>query len=127
MPPTPSKETSELLIHELLHSVQESLRIAEENSQGKHSFSVSELEVTASFNFALKEDEVLTPSQRKGGSSSGWLSLFHRNPPSVQQGPENDDEQVAGKVTVRMVFRPGAHRLELVDSGSLTPTEGRGL
>ncbi|WNG17564.1 hypothetical protein [Cystobacter fuscus] len=117
--PNPTPDHAQVLIHDLILAVQSSLDIAEETARKHYSFSVVELEVSASFDFEMTEQDSDVPEDKP--QPKRWFSLFGGG------GAKKDlttarmhdvNEKDSSKLTVRMLFRPGGKHLAQETSSS---------
>ncbi len=95
-------DNQQLLIHELIDSVQQSIDIADRTSREKYNFALSEMEVKMTLQFEIKQDVTKITSKKRT-----WLSLFSRSnhPTKNMTRGDSDDDQAA--MTLRMLFKPG--------------------
>lgn len=112
------EDNAQVLIHDVLHGIQSSLQLAEDTAQEHYDFSISELEVTASFDFEMQDSDSVQP--RTGPKPKRWLALFSRRPTrSTEQETRDSDRSDKGNLKLRMVFRPGG---KLIQQSGSTPT-----
>ncbi|MEO1335934.1 MAG: hypothetical protein AAFV29_09815 [Myxococcota bacterium] len=97
------QKTQELLIHEVVDSVQQSIDIADRTSRKKYNFALSEMEIKMTLNFDIKEDKTQTTSKKP----RSWLSLFSRRKDPALQRTTGDSEDDQASMTLRMLFKPG--------------------
>ena len=98
-------DNAQLLIHDLIDSVQQSIDIADQTSQKKYNFALSEMEITMSLQFEIKDDKSQSSATRRN-----WLSLFSlpRDTKNLTTGSSDDNRS---KMTLRMLFKPGGKAL----------------
>ncbi|RKH57591.1 hypothetical protein [Corallococcus aberystwythensis] len=110
--PNPTPDHAQVLIHDLILAVQSSLDIAEETARKHYSFSVVELEVSASFEFEMTEQDSDIPEDKP--QPKRWFSLFGgggRKDPLTHSRLHDLNDKDSSKLTVRMLFRPGGKHL----------------
>lgn len=95
-----------ILIHDIITTIQESLDIAKKVASQKYAFSISEMEVKATFNFTIKKEDKDIPVPEK---HRGLLSLFTRKK-NPHKTPDESEED-SGSITLRMLFKPGGKLL----------------
>ncbi|MBZ4333435.1 hypothetical protein NR800_06280 [Corallococcus interemptor] len=107
--PNPTPDHAQVLIHDLILAVQSSLDIAEETARKHYSFSVAELEVSASFDFEMTEQDSDIPEDKP--QPKRWFSLFGGGTKKEHTRLHDLNEKDSSKLTVRMLFRPGGKHL----------------
>ncbi|WP_375758816.1 hypothetical protein [Corallococcus exercitus] len=110
--PNPTPDHAQVLIHDLILAVQSSLDIAEETARKHYSFSVVELEVSASFEFEMTEQDSDIPEDKP--QPKRWFSLFGgggRKDALNHSRLHDLNDKDSSKLTVRMLFRPGGKHL----------------
>lgn len=111
--PHPAPDHAQVLIHDLILAVQSSLDIAEETARKHYSFSVVELEVSASFDFEMTEQDSDLPDEKP--QPKRWFSLFGGGGGKKDQlahtRMHDFNEKDSSKLSVRMLFRPGGKHL----------------
>jgi hypothetical protein len=108
--PNPTPDHAQVLIHDLILAVQSSLDIAEETARKHYSFSVAELEVSASFEFEMTEQDSDIPEDKP--QPKRWFSLFGGGGKKEAHSRLHDlNEKDSSKLTVRMLFKPGGKHL----------------
>ncbi|WP_223645711.1 hypothetical protein [Corallococcus sp. EGB] len=107
--PNPTPDHAQVLIHDLILAVQSSLDIAEETARKHYSFSVVELEVSASFEFEMTEQDSDIPEDKP--QPKRWFSLFGGGARKDHSRLHDLNEKDSSKLTVRMLFRPGGKHL----------------
>ncbi|RUO88788.1 hypothetical protein D7Y11_33670 [Corallococcus sp. AB018] len=107
--PNPTPDHAQVLIHDLILAVQSSLDIAEETARKHYSFSVAELEVSASFEFEMTEQDSDIPEDKP--QPKRWFSLFGGGTKKEHTRLHDLNEKDSSKLTVRMLFRPGGKHL----------------
>jgi hypothetical protein len=110
--PNPTPDHAQVLIHDLILAVQSSLDIAEETARKHYSFSVAELEVSASFEFEMAEQDSDIPEDKP--QPKRWFSIFGGGTKKDQLAHSrlhDLNEKDSSKLTVRMLFRPGGKHL----------------
>lgn len=113
-------DNAQILIHDVLHGIQSSLQLAEDTAREHYDFSISELEVTASFDFEMQDSDSVQP--RSGPRPKRWLALFSRRSPQTgAQETKDTDRSDKGNLKLRMVFRPGG---KLVQQSGAVPASG---
>lgn len=119
MPKTnPAPDHAQVLIHDLIIAIQSSLDIAEETARKHYSFSVAELEVTASFDFEMTEQDSDVPEDKP--QPKRWFSIFGGKKDQISHARMQDkNEKDSSKLTVRMLFKPGGKHLVSETSGTV--------
>jgi hypothetical protein len=109
--PNPTTDHAQVLIHDLILAIQSSLDIAEETARKHYAFSVAELEVSASFDFEMTEQDSDIPEDKP--QPKRWFSLFGGGKKEQVSRVRTHDatEKDSSKLTVRMLFRPGGKLL----------------
>lgn len=106
--PNPTPDHAQVLIHDLILAIQSSLDIAEETARQHYAFSVVELEVSASFDFEMTEQDSDVPEDKP--QPKRWFSIFGGGggKKDISTARMHDvNEKDTSKLTVRMLFRPG--------------------
>ncbi|MFL5346631.1 MAG: hypothetical protein ACJ8AT_17765 [Hyalangium sp.] len=124
--PNQTTDHAQVLIHDLILAVQSSLDIAEDTARKHYSFSVAELEVSASFDFEMTEQDNDIPDDKP--QPKRWFSLFGgKKEPASRARTHDFSEKDSSKLTVRMLFRPGGKLLVSstppLSEGSTAPAE----
>ncbi|MBN9685876.1 MULTISPECIES: hypothetical protein [unclassified Corallococcus] len=120
--PNPTPDHAQVLIHDLILAVQSSLDIAEETARKHYSFSVAELEVSASFDFEMTEQDSDIPEDKP--QPKRWFSLFGGGTKKEHTRLHDLNEKDSSKLTVRMLFRPGGkHLASGTESSDSAPAE----
>lgn len=105
-------DEAQVLIHDVMHAVQSSLQIAEDTAREHYEFSVSELEVTASFDFEFQSSQ--SDQLQQGPPPKRWLALFSRRSGTKGSNTKSSDNETSdkGQLKLRMLFKPGGKLLE---------------
>lgn len=125
MPKTnPTPDHAQVLIHDLILAVQSSLDIAEETARKHYSFSVAELEVSASFEFEMTEQDSDIPEDKP--QPKRWFSIFGggNKEPLAHTRLHDLNDKDSSKLTVRMLFRPGGKHLVPQGGDAAAPDGG---
>lgn len=112
---------SDLLIHDVIDSIQQSIDIADRASRKKYQFALSEMEIKMTLNFDVKVDNTKTTS----GKPNAVLSLFNKkNSATTATQGESDEDKAT--MTLRMLFKPGGKAFAIGDDDASNEDDDSG-
>jgi hypothetical protein len=109
----------ELLIHNLIDSIQKSIDIADKTSRKKYNFALSKMTVKMTLSFNIKEDD--SKSKTKSDKPNHYISLFsHKNNSQKINSTAGDVEDSKGSVTIQMLFKPGGKAFDILSDQNVS-------
>ena len=92
----------DVLIHDVIDSIQQSIDIADRASRKKYQFALSEMEIKMTLSFDVKQDNTTAKTDKP----NAVLSLFNKKNATTTATQGDSDEDKA-TMTLRMLFKPG--------------------